>query len=428
MKKTISACLILIFIGAMLILPICATAFTATPTTAIRGTASNISTQNIISNGNGGNFNVKRNPEVPIAKWTFMVYMAADNNLDSAALDDINEMEIAGSTGEVNIVVFLDRWDEEAESGSWIYYIVHDEDPNMIASPILKSLDEQNTGDPSTLRYFVEYATTYFPAENYGLVLWDHGNGWFGVCWDWTDGDHLDIDEIQQALTGLPKLALIGFDACLMSMIEVAYDFVGLADVMVASEEYEPWDGWPYDMFLVDLIENPEWTAEALAEEIVDDYIESYGTDGFLRAFVTMAAIDLTELPTLVELIDELATFLMDHLSEYYGAITKAKNSADRYPFGFGPRGSFIDLYHFVSLLDTNNGDLKILVDEILGTWEDVVIAAKSYNKMHKHALGLTIYFPVNAKLGYYPEDYSTAGLDFVEETCWDEFLAAYFG
>jgi hypothetical protein len=37
------------------------------------------------------------------AKWTFMVYMAGDNNLDGAALQDIAEMAQAGSTKEVNI-------------------------------------------------------------------------------------------------------------------------------------------------------------------------------------------------------------------------------------------------------------------------------------------------------------------------------------
>jgi len=32
------------------------------------------------------------------AKWTFLVYMAGDNNLDGAALRDIAEMAKAGST------------------------------------------------------------------------------------------------------------------------------------------------------------------------------------------------------------------------------------------------------------------------------------------------------------------------------------------
>ena len=43
------------------------------------------------------------------AKWTFMVYMAGDNNLDGAVLRDIAEMARAGSTKDVNILVQLNR-------------------------------------------------------------------------------------------------------------------------------------------------------------------------------------------------------------------------------------------------------------------------------------------------------------------------------
>ena len=43
------------------------------------------------------------------AKWTVMVYMAGDNNLESAAMVDLKEMARVGSTSAVNIVVQLDR-------------------------------------------------------------------------------------------------------------------------------------------------------------------------------------------------------------------------------------------------------------------------------------------------------------------------------
>ncbi|HZK12435.1 MAG TPA: hypothetical protein VFD10_08860, partial [Atribacterota bacterium] len=48
-------------------------------------------------------------PRDNTAEWTVMVYLDSDNNLESAGIDDINEMEIAGSTSEVNIVVQADR-------------------------------------------------------------------------------------------------------------------------------------------------------------------------------------------------------------------------------------------------------------------------------------------------------------------------------
>ncbi|MDD5100529.1 MAG: hypothetical protein PHP66_06210, partial [Syntrophales bacterium] len=47
------------------------------------------------------------------AQWTFMVYMAGDNNLDGAALRDIAEMARAGSTKDVHILVQLDRLEDQ---------------------------------------------------------------------------------------------------------------------------------------------------------------------------------------------------------------------------------------------------------------------------------------------------------------------------
>ena len=44
-------------------------------------------------------------PDRPVlAKWTVMVYMAADNNLDRAALKDIAEIAKVGSTEKVHPV------------------------------------------------------------------------------------------------------------------------------------------------------------------------------------------------------------------------------------------------------------------------------------------------------------------------------------
>ncbi len=90
-----------------------------------------------------------------IAKeWTFMLYAVADNNLDPFGTIDTNELEMVGSSGDVNIVVMLDLYYEE---GTWIYYIEQDDDPDLVTSPVIMELEEQNTGDPSTLIGFVEY-------------------------------------------------------------------------------------------------------------------------------------------------------------------------------------------------------------------------------------------------------------------------------
>ena len=44
------------------------------------------------------------------AEWTIMVYCAADNNLDLAGVEDLNELEYSGSTDSVNFIFLLDRY------------------------------------------------------------------------------------------------------------------------------------------------------------------------------------------------------------------------------------------------------------------------------------------------------------------------------
>ena len=39
------------------------------------------------------------------AQWTWLVYMAGDNNLEDAGRDDLAEMKRVGSTPAVNVIV-----------------------------------------------------------------------------------------------------------------------------------------------------------------------------------------------------------------------------------------------------------------------------------------------------------------------------------
>jgi hypothetical protein len=41
--------------------------------------------------------------------WTVMVYLAGDNNLDSAGVTDLNEMKKIGSTNALNVVAVEPR-------------------------------------------------------------------------------------------------------------------------------------------------------------------------------------------------------------------------------------------------------------------------------------------------------------------------------
>ncbi len=88
-----------------------------------------------------------------VAAWTFMVYMAADNDLEAFALADLNEMEFVGSTTDVNIVVQLDRSElYDTSNGNWTdarrIFVTRDTNLTQVASEVVDDVGETNTGAP----------------------------------------------------------------------------------------------------------------------------------------------------------------------------------------------------------------------------------------------------------------------------------------
>lgn len=119
----------------------------------------------------------------PEKEWTFMIFMAADNNLEAASALDIIELERYGSTDKVNYVAQIDRNGNYTKNSElrWIgtkrFYIIKDKTKKMV-SPALEDLGDLDSADPLTLTDFVRWSKENFPAKKYGLILWNHGTGW----------------------------------------------------------------------------------------------------------------------------------------------------------------------------------------------------------------------------------------------------------
>lgn len=138
-------------------------------------------------------------------------------------------METVGSTSDVAIIAQLDFFFSLCPlCGVKRYLITKDDDTHHITSPVLWSQDEINMSAPVTLVDFVKNSTQDFPAEHYALILWNHGLGFRGVCYDNDLTDELNMTELESALSKIENdtgvtFDLIGFDACLMGELEVAY-------------------------------------------------------------------------------------------------------------------------------------------------------------------------------------------------------------
>lgn len=111
-------------------------------------------------------------------KWTIMIYMAGDNNLDAEGIIDLQEIKRIGSTDEVAILAQFDR--AQANMRTHRYFLQDRTKPNhsRISDDIVFTLpNEANTGSPAELTNFIRWGIDQFEAEHYIVIIWGHGAG-----------------------------------------------------------------------------------------------------------------------------------------------------------------------------------------------------------------------------------------------------------
>ena len=412
-------------------------------------------------------------------QWTVMVYLAGDNNLDSAGAVDLKEMKKVGSTDQINVIAQFDREGENMATNR--YYI---QKGGTLAKDKVGSLGETNTGDPGVLGDFIKWGIAHYPARHYLLVVWNHGNGWNdenvyrvarntlklnirrrgdvvlptrgakdsvsirriraiggrkfrralfstsitkavttrGIAYDDNAQDFLDNMEMKRVLSSMKKLLkgkvdILGMDACLMNMAEVGYQLCDSVSLMVGSEEVEPGDGWPYDRILAKLVKKPTMTPNELAVTIVNEYIASYPAN----AGVTQSACDLAKSEMLAGAVDQLAKALNSYLSDaaIRGTIVECRLQTQAYD-----TPDYVDLYDFCDLLDSKSG-LAIIKAACNAVKKAIqangfVIKSGYKGKKVEHSKGLSIYFPQGKISTLY------GNLDFTKKIAWKTFLQGY--
>lgn len=348
--------------------------------------------------------------------WTFLVYLAGDNNLDAAAAADLLEMKAVGSGAAVDVVAQLDGRGD----GATRYHITPGPaTPAALGADVVAELPEANTGDPADLVDFVAWAAEAYPSERLALVLWNHGAGWKdddiyaaargaglaaddlaggvgavvrsagarpagwrrglfrpgpadllavpaaqrAILFDDTSRDFLDNQELRLALDTIRErrggraVDVVGCDACLMSMVEVAYQLHGLCGVFAGSQEVEPADGWPYGDVLRRLAADPGQSAASLGRAIVDAYADQPAgaagaagtTGGPPDHLLTQSAIHVDRLPGLVAALDALAAQLVPAVDDpdlYARALLPAARGVRKFR-----DAQYVDLGHLAALL-----------------------------------------------------------------------------
>ncbi len=348
---------------------------------------------------------------------TIMVYMVG-SDLESgygSASRDLVEMEKAGAdTANNNIVVYL------GGARDWEYPGVSADENTMMRMEedgfeVIDAGPRKNMGKASTLSGFINYCLENYDTDKYALILWDHGSGpVFGFGVDENYQDILSLQEMETALADSvgqsgKKLEWIGFDACLMSSLEIAYTFTPYADFLVASQETEPGWGWNYD-FLASLSE-PDMDGPRLGKEIVDAYME-YGEDIFDSsprnyADLTLSCIDLRRYQAAEEALNAFFKDV-DSVMDVDSFPVMVRNRGNVRDFGSYSTDYNYSLVDIRQLLGQFSGVTDHSAQEALQAVEDMIVYTRSNVE---EAGGISICYPYEAE-----EDYTDYYIEWQEE------------
>jgi hypothetical protein len=355
-------------------------------------------------------------PDTPGAgdpsSWTVLVYVAADNNLEAYGLDDINEMESANLPDWMRAGVLIDRTGgHSTANGNWtdtrVGEITSDNNTSIISSD-LTSWGERNTGNTRTLIDFVEWGVAAMPADNYALVLWNHGGGIDGIAWDDTSGDHLSIAELDAAMDAVSAdIDVLGFDACLMASAEVMHAVGDSVSYFVASQELEGGDGWDYRDLLNDLSAQGEtMTARGFAHTAVD----SARDDAAISTLSAIATATTDAFTTALRGFTDTALAIAT--SSDWAAMSDARDNADVfYDSAFRDLGDFLASITGAGMSDA----LATAAQAALTHYQDMIV--NNYSTARESGTGLHVYMPTGNFRSFY------AATDFNVATGWQSFV-----
>ncbi len=365
------------------------------------------------------------------AEWTIMVYLNADNNLESDGINDFLEMAAASySSGKVNVIVQMDRSSSYATTyGNWTtckrFKIAAGMTPE--AANQISDLGEVDMGSPTTLSTFATWAITNYPANKYSLILWDHGDGWYkgedgeaplfkGFSNDDSHGSVIGVanGEMASALTTIKNhlgrnLDHIGWDACLMGMWEVLDVAKNYANAANVSEETEGAAGWYYTTWLNNLNTTPTMSAIDMGKAIINGTSQS-----------TLSVIDLTQIAALNTAVNTFANELMAARGAgYTSAISTALSNTQKFSTSYF--SYHIDLSDFATKVKAQVTSITSLTNACNSVISAVTNAVKLYknSSSYANARGIAIYH--NSSTSNYNTSYNS--LPICASTTWDEYL-----
>ena len=333
--------------------------------------------------------------------WTIFVYLCG-TDLESgggAAVCDIGEMCSATESANVKFVVQTggaNQWNyEKIDADKVERFVVENGDITKVYET-----GDLSMGDPDTLADYLVWGVQNYPADNMGVILWNHGGGSIqGVCFDERhDNDVLSLREIDGALLTAQqhmteKWEFVGFDACLMGTIESANILANYAKYMFGSEEVEPGAGWNYVEIGNFLASNPGATGADLGKVVCDSFYQGCIDAGDYNC-CTLACIDLGKIDNVVTSFNAFAKDIYEKGEDADSLSTMIRNIEASENFGSNnPQEGYFNMLDVVGLAESCSA-YSSNVDAVRAAVNEAVVY-KIHGADHPNACGLSLYFPL---------------------------------
>ena len=392
--------------------------------------------------------------------WVVMYYFAHGGDLDQHGVEKKNRIDSATGNDDFQAYILWDRLDPgDADQ----VYLMQDGNDDTWTGPDIGLPTEFDMGDTVTLVTYVDWVMDRTDADNYALVLFDHGSGidptgfegkldptTLGICWD--GASYLSVYELGIAMDSIYNMQsrsmdVVHLDACLMQMVEVGYQMSfmnGAVDYIVASENL----GWALgssyeDDYLVGI--NTSTDPLDLATSIAQAYDSACDTEGLPH---TVSVLAQSEIFNIVSKLDDLAGALISDFNNVYSELDTIRTHIQK----FDSNGSYTitDSDDYLDLKDLaievndrcSSASVRTAASALSNAiGNEVGVFVKYEDHLSGSALGtnydfsngtygLSVFWPDTSDSTYdnYIDTTSSGSrLALCIDTNWDQFLHLYF-
>ena len=326
-------------------------------------------------------------------KLTILYYGNAGGDLDDCLLENIRDMYLAGDKSvydQLNICVQyknsakFDIDEKEGkteetylkeietavpgfmfEKGNTYRFLLDPAKTYSKEKPQMQFTDDNiyggkgnkvNMGDENTLLDFINWAKENYPAENYMLIMNDHGGGYMphddmpkkasastrGIIYDEGYSQNLTLPGIAKVLkqAGI-KFQAIYFDVCLMNNLEYLYELSSVTDYVMASTYTAPGKGGDYKALYKELATNSNFVKaienyyDVVGKRWID--IDNPDSPFYADNTLTETADLIKAAPAIKAFVDQLCDSyvngtesLIERVDDVTGTVFKVN---DRYPY-----------------------------------------------------------------------------------------------